>query len=694
MAKNWAICIGINHYDYNKPLECGVNDAEKMKEFFSEAKFEKIYLFTDDSPPITDMSRDFPSQPTYTKISYWLGKRFNKKKKPLTVRDNLWFFFSGHGWRYRGEDYILLSDSNSDPDYIERTAIPIKEITNHLLSSGAGNIIMLLDACRDTSKAASIELEKEQGIIKIASCQPNELSYEIKPLKHGAFTFALLESLRLQGEGNCATLERLCNRLRNRVKELTWEYHKKTQIPYAAVEPETKYHLILLPNYIQPTQADLSRLREDALKAEIEGDLILAEMLWTRLVKFDSEEALKALRRIWSKSTKDPSELISSPTPISKSPTVIPSSDEIKKSKSTTNKRPSNNQTNSRSIINWPQIPWPQLPHIRVTRRQILKGMGWTGTGIGIIGLAKIVQVQLKPLPSAKTEKKGGSEFEFQFVTVNDKGEEIKRETSTARYIAENLGNDVTLDMVEIPGGIFMMGTEDAEIERLVKKFNSDYFRRERPIHQVSVSPFVMGKYPITQAQWKAIASLDKIDIDLKPDPSSFKGDEHPVTNITWHECVEFCKRLSKLTGKEYKLPSEAQWEYACRAGTTTPFYFGETITTDLANYNGSYVFASEPKGQYREETTPVGQFPPNAFGLYDLHGNVWEWCADDFHQNYEGPPKDGSVWTSNDDKTTKILRGGSWLYYPHACRSAFRLGLNTPSDYYGFRVVCVLPRR
>ena len=313
MAKNWAICVGINHYDYNRPLSCGVNDAEKMKEFFEEAKFDKIYLFTDNAPPIPDMSRYFPSQPTYTKLYYWLGKRFKnvkaEKKKdknyktPLNISDNLWFFFSGHGWRHRGQDYLLLSDSNSDPDYIERSAIPISEVTNHLRNSGAGNIIMLIDACRDSAKkGGSIELSKEQGVIKISSCQPNELSYEVQPLNHGAFTFALLESLRLQGEGNCATLDRLCNRLRNRVKDIAWEYHKKTQIPYAAVEPETKYHLLLLPDYIMPNKSDLAILKADAFKAEfVEKDLKLAETIWTRLIRFDLDEALESLYRIRDK---------------------------------------------------------------------------------------------------------------------------------------------------------------------------------------------------------------------------------------------------------------------------------------------------------------------------------------------------------------------------------------------------------
>jgi formylglycine-generating enzyme required for sulfatase activity len=253
------------------------------------------------------------------------------------------------------------------------------------------------------------------------------------------------------------------------------------------------------------------------------------------------------------------------------------------------------------------------------------------------------------------------------------------------------LGNDITLEMVAIPGGTFTMGTEDEEIERLVKKFDWQYFSREKPQHQVTLPSFYMGKYPITQAQWQAIAATAKIDIDLETNPSNFTGNELPVERVTWYQATEFCKRLSRETKQEYRLPSEAEWEYACRAGTTTPFYFGETITGKLANYDASNTYADEPKGEYRKETTPVGQFPPNAFGLYDMHGNVWEWCADTWHDNYDGAPTDGSVWTKNGNDNRSPLRGGSWYDSPDFCRSAYRYNLNRRVDLndLGFRVVC-----
>jgi formylglycine-generating enzyme required for sulfatase activity len=162
-----------------------------------------------------------------------------------------------------------------------------------------------------------------------------------------------------------------------------------------------------------------------------------------------------------------------------------------------------------------------------------------------------------------------------------------------------------------------------------------------------------------------------------------------PVEQVSWLNAQEFCKKLSQKTGKNYSLPSESQWEYACRAGTTTPFAFGDTITTDTANYNGK-----APNGIHRQMTTSVDTFPPNAFGVFDMHGNVWEWCADTWHNSYAGAPTDGSSWISgndNDSQTFRLLRGGSWDSYPYDCRSAdrYRRSADSRSYYIGFRVVC-----
>ncbi|MEH2349237.1 MAG: bifunctional serine/threonine-protein kinase/formylglycine-generating enzyme family protein [Nostoc sp.] len=239
-------------------------------------------------------------------------------------------------------------------------------------------------------------------------------------------------------------------------------------------------------------------------------------------------------------------------------------------------------------------------------------------------------------------------------------------------YFEEDLGNGVTLDMMQIPGGTFTMGSPLGEAQRL---------NNESPQHQVTVPGFLMGKYEITQAQYQAI---------MGNNPSYFKGEKRPVENVSWDDAVEFCKKLSQETGKTYRLPSEAEWEYACRARTKTPFYFGETITTDLVNYKGNYPYGSAPKGEYRQQTTDVGKFPPNSFGLYDTCGNVWEWCQDVYNDNYQGAPTDGTASVTGIDNDVQLLRGGSWSSDAGACRSARRgwFAHAHRDDSVGFRVV------
>ncbi len=281
----------------------------------------------------------------------------------------------------------------------------------------------------------------------------------------------------------------------------------------------------------------------------------------------------------------------------------------------------------------------------------------------------------------------------------------VKKEAKRVQGFVEDL-NGVPLDMILIPSGSFLMGSPSDE---------EDSYDDERPQHQVTVPMFFMGRYPITQAQWEAVVAMQQVEKELDSNPSGYKGDKRPVTNISWHDAIEFCARLSNHTGRQYRLPSEAEWEYACRAGTTTPFHFGETISTDLANYDGSDddygAYGRGEKGVYRGETTDVDFFGvANDFGLSDMHGNVWEWCLDPWNPDYNGAPNNGTVWDEENqeedfyqdivknikqlltDKRNHVTRGGSYSAYPRYCRSASR-NCSDARDTYGFRVVCVLPR-
>jgi formylglycine-generating enzyme required for sulfatase activity len=290
-------------------------------------------------------------------------------------------------------------------------------------------------------------------------------------------------------------------------------------------------------------------------------------------------------------------------------------------------------------------------------------------------------------------------EFEVAIIELEKREWKIKHHRRQAWGFSEDLGNDVQLEMVAIPEGSFMMGSSKAE---------EGHRESESLQHEVTVKAFCMGKYPVTQAQWEVVAASPEVSHTLDSNPSRFKGKNLPVEKVSWVDAVEFCARLCRDTGKSYRLPSEAEWEYACRAGTTTPFHFGETITTDLANYNSKYTYGNGSKGIYREETTPVDSFKANAFGLYDMHGNVYEWCADPWHSNYEGAPTDGRVWDENDnenlyqnyidllvnvknDNRTRLLRGGSWINLPVNCRAAVRdpYAPGARFNFVGFRLAC-----
>jgi formylglycine-generating enzyme required for sulfatase activity len=235
-----------------------------------------------------------------------------------------------------------------------------------------------------------------------------------------------------------------------------------------------------------------------------------------------------------------------------------------------------------------------------------------------------------------------------------------------------DLGNKVTMKLVLIPAGKFLMGSPKDEKGR-----SED----EGPQHEVEISkPFYMGIYTATQEQYEKV---------MGKNPSEFKGTSNPVETVSWDDAVDFCKALSKETGKTVRLPTEAEWEYACRAGTTTPFNTGNTISTDEANYKGNDAYGDGKKGEFRQKTTPVGSFKKNAFALHDMHGNVAEWCADLYDSNYyANSPKIDPQGPNNGP--LRVARGGGWNDGPLFCRSAARVWC-APTlryAYLGFRVV------
>jgi formylglycine-generating enzyme required for sulfatase activity len=301
----------------------------------------------------------------------------------------------------------------------------------------------------------------------------------------------------------------------------------------------------------------------------------------------------------------------------------------------------------------------------------------------------------------------------IDFATVDGKGARLAGEKAAASVFTEMLAPSVGIDMVVIRGGAFIMGSPKYEPERRAN---------EGPQHSVTLGPFFIGAWPITQAQWAAVATAhpEKAARALDPFLSFFKGDNLPVESISWNEADEFCRRLAEMTGRGYRLPTEAEWEFACRAGSAGPFNVGPTITTDLANYCSqggavcgesdgkniasdvydgvTYVsgaYDQGPAGTFRGKTTIPGTFPPNRFGLYDMHGNVWEYCLDTASATYADAPSDGGANFSGSPGAERVLRGGSWSHNPAICRSAYRdfIAPDNPGwqGRIGLRVVCTL---
>ena len=274
--------------------------------------------------------------------------------------------------------------------------------------------------------------------------------------------------------------------------------------------------------------------------------------------------------------------------------------------------------------------------------------------------------------------------YEFEVVTVNAQAKEISRSRKQVEVFALDLGNSVLLDMVSVPEGEFLMGSP---------KDTPKAEKTEQPQHSVMIQPFFIGRFLVTQAQWRAVVDLPRVNLHLNPEPASFKGDNRPIEQISWYEAVEFCDRLSRKTGHIYRLPSEAEWEYACRAGTSTSFFFGEALPETLAKFNSGNAVTFFTNALLNA-TCDVGSFKAaNNFGLHDVHGNVWEWCADHWHDNYETAPSDGQAWLSADESQSRVLRGGSWDYNARSCRSASRIRY-TPImrlNVIGFRVAMTI---
>jgi formylglycine-generating enzyme required for sulfatase activity len=341
--------------------------------------------------------------------------------------------------------------------------------------------------------------------------------------------------------------------------------------------------------------------------------------------------------------------------------------------------------------VDWHNTPFGKLNALPTDGKAITlwpdRDAAFTNVAIGLRGAIQelrplsIASAQPQNLPQSSpivNDSKFLKSIPFTSVRLGGSGQILALPSGSAMAFSEELAKGVSMTMVKIPAGKFTMGSSISEKERR---------STESPQRLVTVPEFCFGQTLVTQAQWQAI---------MGNNPSHFKGDDQlPVDSVSWLDAMDFCQKLSQKTGRAYRLPSEAEWEYACRAGTQNPFAFGETITPAVVNYDGNYPYASAAKGEYREKTTPVGIFPANGFGLYDMHGNLWEWCLDEWVDNYNNSPTDGNAregLSRSANNSQRMVRGGSWCADAWICRSANRY-FNAASDRNedcGLRVVAV----
>lgn len=701
-GKHYAIVVGINKYKRLDDLKYAERDALALYGALYKAGFSHVELITSFSHFSNETSVNFDD------LHEYIVKTIpTKKLRPDSI---LWFFFAGHGKRIAKpsdpsnvEDYLLTYEASPDfgRDEFSIGWFPVERIVQSLKQTGSKNIILCLDACRASRNGRSGSGDSDsiqgtyEGVATLFACQKNQISYEIEQLRHGVFTYALLEVL---SEKSYSTVRELSDYLERRVPKLCSEHQKKhLQVPICQVAGDFKWTLPALPNaQSQAAKPNLQVLIQAARQAESDAfDLLqdkfdlekleIVKNAWWKVISADpnNSEARQELEKILQRITRRQIDLLHSPNKQTEPNQYFISAEPGAVIQFASGPPNGDSEPVPAEVSRAVEPPSPAPPKPKP-------------------------KPQPKPQPPDPFAGWSLREWSFETVRVDRAGQVVERLPKTARSHFVDLGEGVQLELVAIPGGQFQMGSLE--------------YDSEKPVHPVTVPPLLMSRYPITVQQWRRVAGSFPAVLNpkLNADPSNWKDAAGPVEQVNWFDAMEFCARLSKATDRLYRLPSEAEWEYACRAGTQTLFAFGETLTTELANYSGNYTYADELKGEYRERTIPVGQFPPNGFGLQDMHGNVWEWCLDDWNEDYADAPSSSEARFKDENYSqlfhsaikhnnyqarffqellkvdnSKPLRGGSWLDSPRNCRSAVR-HYDSPDgryDGFSFRVCCAVAR-
>ncbi|MEM0914904.1 MAG: SUMF1/EgtB/PvdO family nonheme iron enzyme [Planctomycetota bacterium] len=705
-AGNAGLFVGINTFTDDRgirPLRYAVNDAVAQAHLF----VVELRLIAPNNAflalagePSTDSARQQLAALRAAGVAEIPGRKTSVlrqlllvEKLPNAASDLLVVSISSHGFEEDGTAYAMPTDGLRG--ILGDTAIDLGTVEHRLARSKAGKRLLILDACRERPSAdgkggdlpmtAAFRgaLANARGQAVLASCDAGQLSYENDALGHGVFTYFLLEALRGQAHANPAghiTLGAVSDHVATRVRDWAVRHRpgleaERVQRPWFKGPNDARDIPLALrksgerPGDVSPPALPPVATPGEGVVPGLPGAGGVEQVL-RQLDAFDRqrEEALEL---------------------------YLPTSSYVQKIEQA---KADYLKTQGPQLLAAYESAVGTLAQLRKEMREIAPPVVAAKRQVNTLEpVVRSVQADALVSQAASTTDPEAAlrllnkalalapdhdqaktrrldlhvELGLSFFPMTPDQARVIQQSSANRHHRNRttLTNSIGMELAYIPSGEFLMGSPASEEGR-------DDDERQ---HRVRLTkPFLLGTTEVTQSQWRSVMGNNP--------PSRFKGDDLPVDWVSWDDAVEFCRRLSQKESKRYRLPTESEWEYACRAGTTTPFYFGSTISTDQANYDGDYIYGTGRKGVDRKKTIPVGSFQPNSWGLYDMHGNVFEWCSDRYGDYSNVMMTDPTGLATGE---SRVLRGGSWSFQPAHCRSASRIRRAPDSQSFslGFRV-------
>jgi formylglycine-generating enzyme required for sulfatase activity len=649
MNKNkYALLVGVSEYEEEKglkPLPSAVEDMAAMRRMLEQQG---------GFPPAQITCLPNPSKNE-------LADAIHEFFRPRTSEDLALFFFSGHGIKQNktGELYFAVPDTRKDQyGIVKHTAIAAGDLQEYMQNAASATQVLVLDCCfsgaftkgYSNKDDNSIDIQAKlggRGRAIFTSSNALEYSYS-KEGDLSVYTKFFVEGVESgladRDKDGKISVDELHTYIFDKVKQ-----YSPSMTPQFFLEE--KGHKIILADSPIQSEAERCKLkyREKVEKFVNRGSFQLLKNRFNPAVECCLSELRAELKLSVEISEAIEAEVLQ---PTRKHQGNLVKYEQV-----------------LRETIQKEKYPFSES--LKMDLQDCAKALGLSVEESGAIEqiILPIIDRDEEPRrlsqdnsPTECASDKPGSGLSHDPCPIPVESDKLASEKDTVAHQSFTfyINNDISLEMIAIPGGDFWRGSPDG-----VGAEN------ERPRQKVTISPFWISKYLITQAQYRAIVGSN---------PSHFLGDEHPVECVSWWEAVTFCERLTGRSDRQFRLPSESEWEYACRAETETPFFFGDSISTKQVSHRLRH-----------RGTTEVGMFPPNSYVLYDMHGNVWEWCEDHWNATYEGAPIDGKPWLTGDQKAPRLLRGGAWNTVSNSCRSAHRYHQKPDVQNLdiGIRIVC-----